>query len=82
MAKAIKTAQVKKWPLERRVSETNRPHAGGASTAVRRPGDTNVGLVQCPRCGRSLARVIGQSDVMPVIYLRCDGCQTTSVAGI
>jgi hypothetical protein len=37
--------------------------------------------VQCPRCGRSKARVIGQSDALPIVYLRCDACHQTSVAG-
>jgi hypothetical protein len=81
MAKAVKIAGLKKWSPEHRMNQTGRQHAA-TPTAVRRPGDASVGLVQCPRCGRSLARVIGQSDVMPVVYLRCDGCQTTSVAGI
>lgn len=38
--------------------------------------------LQCPRCGRSKARVIGRSDVLPIIYLRCDACQQTSVTGV
>jgi hypothetical protein len=36
--------------------------------------------VECPRCGRLVARVIGRSEVAPVVYLRCDLCQLTSIA--
>lgn len=42
--------------------------------------DENVDL-QCPRCGRWKARVIGRSDAWSVLYLRCEACQQTSVAG-
>jgi hypothetical protein len=34
----------------------------------------------CPRCGRATARIIGRSESFPVLYLRCDDCQHTSVA--
>jgi hypothetical protein len=33
----------------------------------------------CPRCGRPSARLIGRSDMFPVLYLRCDDCHHTSV---
>jgi ribosomal protein L37E len=33
----------------------------------------------CPRCGVPSARVIGRSESLPVIYLRCDDCGRTSV---
>lgn len=42
-------------------------------------GRTPAGVV-CPKCGRSTARIIGQSDSFAVVYLRCDECQKTSVA--
>ena len=48
----------------------------------RRPRDANAsrdGEV-CPRCGRSTARIIGRSESLPVLYLRCDECRQTSVA--
>ena len=37
------------------------------------------GLV-CPRCGVPSARVIGRSESLPVIYLKCDECGRTAVA--
>ena len=37
--------------------------------------------VVCPRCGRFDARIIGRSESVPVVYLRCDGCHLASVAG-
>lgn len=37
--------------------------------------------VACPRCGRLEARVIGRSESLPVVYLRCDGCRLASIAG-
>jgi hypothetical protein len=30
--------------------------------------------IVCPRCGAPSAKVIGHSDSLPVIYLRCDDC--------
>ena len=38
-----------------------------------------TGIV-CPRCGRSAAHIIGQSDSYAVLYLRCDECHQTSIA--
>jgi hypothetical protein len=35
--------------------------------------------VVCPRCGVAGARIIGRSESLPVVYLRCDDCQRTSV---
>lgn len=37
--------------------------------------------VLCPRCGRPEARIIGRSESVPVVYLRCDGCRLASIAG-
>jgi hypothetical protein len=53
-----------------------------SSTIPARRSDEEIEVRQCPRCGRSKARVIGRSDVMPVVYLRCDACQLTSVTGV
>jgi hypothetical protein len=36
--------------------------------------------IVCPRCGRSAARIIGQSESFAVLYLRCEDCRQTSVA--
>lgn len=36
--------------------------------------------ILCPRCGRPDARIIGRSESVPVVYLRCDGCHLASVA--
>jgi hypothetical protein len=36
--------------------------------------------VLCPRCGRFSAKIIGRSEILPVVYLRCDGCRLASVA--
>src|SRR5438034_6638127 len=33
----------------------------------------------CPKCGRPNARLIGRSETFPVLYLRCDDCNHTSV---
>jgi hypothetical protein len=52
-----------------------------ASPAARREGfDTRPERVLCPRCDRWMAKVIGRSEVMPIVYLRCDGCHRPSVA--
>lgn len=48
---------------------------------VRRPQAPAVDRVVCPRCGRFDARIIGRSESVPVVYLRCDGCHLASVAG-
>ena len=36
--------------------------------------------IVCPRCGVPSARVIGRSEALPVLYLRCDDCGRTSVS--
>ena len=77
ITKRAKVAQQDK----RRINELSAQRPA-ASSPARLPGEASVELVQCPRCRRSAARVIGQSDVMPVLYLRCDGCHATSVAGL
>jgi hypothetical protein len=35
--------------------------------------------IVCPRCGRPEARIIGRSESIPVVYLRCDGCHLASI---
>jgi ribosomal protein L37E len=35
--------------------------------------------VVCPRCGLAAAKVIGRSESLPVIYLRCEECGRASV---
>jgi len=47
----------------------------------RRSAQPRAETVECPRCGRFMAKIIGRSEVVPVVYLRCDGCHLTSVAG-
>lgn len=47
---------------------------------VATPRNSAPGGEQCPRCGRSNARVIGRSETLPVMYLRCDECHQVSVA--
>ena len=49
---------------------------------VRRRVESRLDAIECPRCGRAAAKVIGRSEIMPVVYLRCDGCRLTSVAGV
>ena len=39
-----------------------------------------VGAVVCPRCGMTTAHVIGRSEELPILYLRCDDCGRTSIA--
>ena len=34
----------------------------------------------CPRCGVPGAKIIGRSESLPVLYLRCDDCGKTSVS--
>jgi hypothetical protein len=40
---------------------------------------TSPGII-CPRCGVPGAKIIGRSDSLPVLYLRCDDCGRTSVS--
>jgi hypothetical protein len=40
---------------------------------------TTPGII-CPRCGVPGAKIIGRSDSLPVLYLRCDDCGRTSVS--
>lgn len=54
---------------------------GTSASPARRPAQPRIDLVECPRCGRATARIIGRSENVPVVYLRCDGCHLTSVAG-
>jgi len=39
----------------------------------------STGLV-CPRCGAPAAKIIGRSEALPVVYLRCDDCGRASVS--
>ena len=48
---------------------------------ARRPAKHRADAVECPRCGRHMAKIIGRSEALPVVYLKCDGCQLPSVAG-
>lgn len=36
--------------------------------------------VTCPRCGAGTARIIGRSESLPVVYLKCDDCGRTSIS--
>jgi hypothetical protein len=40
---------------------------------------TASGLV-CPRCGAPAAKIIGRSEALPVVYLRCDDCGRASIS--
>ena len=46
------------------------------SSSLKNSADREV----CPKCGRPNARLIGRSETFPVLYLRCDDCNHTSVA--
>ena len=46
------------------------------SSSMKHSADREV----CPKCGRPNARLIGRSETFPVLYLRCDDCNHTSVA--
>ncbi|HKT81169.1 MAG TPA: hypothetical protein VJP86_13175 [Vicinamibacterales bacterium] len=39
-----------------------------------------AGAITCPRCGMPDAHVIGRSDSLPVLYLKCDECGRMSIA--
>jgi len=39
-----------------------------------------AGAIICPRCGVPSARVIGRSESLPVVYLRCEECGKTSIS--
>ena len=39
-----------------------------------------AGAVTCPRCGMPGAHVVGRSESLPVLYLRCDDCGRMSIA--
>ncbi len=41
---------------------------------------SSTGAIVCPRCGVPSAKVIGRSESLPVIYLRCDDCGRTSIS--
>ena len=48
----------------------------------RRQGGHDAGAPRevCPRCGSPRARLIGRNEIYPVLYLRCDDCNRTSIA--
>jgi hypothetical protein len=50
------------------------------SESLRRQREAETDRVVCPRCGRFDAKVIGRSESIAVVYLRCNTCQLTSVA--
>jgi hypothetical protein len=54
---------------------TGRPQ-GRRGASVKHAADREI----CPKCGRPNARLIGRSETFPVLYLRCDDCNHTSVA--
>ena len=39
-----------------------------------------AGAVTCPRCGMPGAHIIGRSESLPVLYLRCEDCGRMSIA--
>jgi len=53
-----------------------RPQQPRRHATVKHAADREV----CPKCGRPNARLIGRSETFPVLYLRCDDCNHTSVA--
>lgn len=66
----------------RRVQDLQEPTNKPEQRPVARKTPTSrpqTGIV-CPRCGRSAAHIIGQSDSYAVLYLRCDECHQTSIA--
>ena len=60
--------------MARPIVEDVTPRRSGRGTAAPR-----TETVACPRCGRDAARIIGRSEVLPIVYLRCDGCHLPSV---
>jgi translation initiation factor 2 beta subunit (eIF-2beta)/eIF-5 len=40
---------------------------------------SSSGIV-CPRCGVPNAKIIGRSEALPVLYLKCDDCGRTSIS--
>jgi len=57
------------------------PAATPRSAPARRVSEPRVETFLCPRCGRDAAKMIGRSDVLPIVYLRCDSCRLLSVTG-
>jgi hypothetical protein len=55
--------------------QTVRPTPRVQSRAAVLPSERIV----CPRCGRPDARIIGRSESVAVVYLRCDVCHLASV---
>jgi translation initiation factor 2 beta subunit (eIF-2beta)/eIF-5 len=40
---------------------------------------SSSGAIVCPRCGVPSAKVIGRSESLPGVYLRCEECGKTSI---
>jgi hypothetical protein len=69
-------------PVTTRQLSRGRPNAPIAASKTR--GDYPMAkrtapAIVCPRCGVPAARIIGRSESLPVLYLRCSDCQRTSV---
>ena len=69
-------------PVTTRQLSRGRPNAPSAASNTR--GDYSMAkrtapAIVCPRCGVPAARIIGRSESLPVLYLRCSDCQRTSV---
>ena len=68
--------------MTRRKQNTPASSKPASAPRTRTPARTSQPRVQtflCPRCGRDMAKIIGRSEVIPVLYLRCDGCLLPSV---
>jgi len=59
----------------------SRPAVTSRPAPARRVSEPRVETFPCPRCGRDAAKMIGRSDVLPIVYLRCDSCRLLSVTG-
>lgn len=65
-------------PVRKRVKVA--PKTAPAPVDGRRPRAHAPEREICPKCGRLTARLIGRSETLPVLYLRCDDCAHTSIA--
>ena len=71
--RAREAAPAQGRPRETPVTPARAPRR---SSSMKHSADREV----CPKCGRPNARLIGRSETFPVLYLRCDDCNHTSVA--
>jgi len=71
--RAREAAPAQGRPRETPVAPARAPRR---SSSMKHSADREV----CPKCGRPNARLIGRSETFPVLYLRCDDCNHTSVA--